>query len=211
MDGVLVDNMKIHMEAFAEIARRYGAKTDTGFVLGMAGRGNDEIFRTIFPPEIVESVGTAALGDEKEAIYREMYAPALKATEGLVALLRELRDRGVRIAVGSSAPTANLDFVFDGLGLRPCFDVVVGADMVRRCKPDPEIYLRALSELGLAAGECLVFEDAMAGIESARAAGIKVVALSTSIDLPTLRRTPGVVRAVRDFTELDFEKLDALL
>ncbi len=210
MDGVLVDNMKVHMEAFAEMARRWGVRIDTYSVLGMAGKGNDEIFRLIFPADVVSRVGTGILGDEKEAIYREMYAPRLASAPGLIPFLDELQSNGVRLGVGSSAPIANVDFVLDGLGLRHYFDVVVNVDMVKRAKPDPEIYLRALSELGLPAAECLVFEDALAGIEAARAAGMKTVALSTSIAPAVLDATPGVALNVPDFHTLDFAKLDAL-
>jgi beta-phosphoglucomutase family hydrolase len=211
MDGVLVDNMKIHMEAFSAIARRYGVAVDTYSVLGMAGKGNDEIFRLIFPADVVERVGTARLGEEKEAVYREMYAPLLAPTRGLMEFFDDLQAHGVRIAVGTSAPKVNMDFVFDGLGIRRRFAAIVNVDMVKRAKPDPEIYLRALEGLGLAADECLVFEDAMAGIEAARAAGIKVVALSTSIPASTLVATPGVALATPDFTRLDFATLSALL
>ena len=210
MDGVLVDNMMIHMEAFAAIARRYGAPVDIYTVLGMAGKGNDQIFREIFPADIVERVGTDALGAEKEAIYRDLYAPRLAPTPGLIALLDSLRARGVKLAVGSSAPIANVDFVFDGLGIRHYFDAVVNVDMVTRAKPDPEIYLLALSRLGLAASDCLVFEDAVAGIQAAQAAGIKTVALSTTIDGSILRSTPGVVLTIPDFTRLDLATLDRL-
>jgi beta-phosphoglucomutase family hydrolase len=210
MDGVLVDNMGIHMEAFAAIAQRYGVEVNTYSVLGMAGKGNDEIFRLIFPADVVERVGTAALGVEKEAIYREMYAPRLTPAHGLIAFLDGLRSHGVRIAVGTSAPTVNMDFVFDGLGIRHYFDAIVNVDMVKRAKPDPEIYLRALAELGLPGDECLVFEDAIAGIQAAHAAGIRVVALSTSIPAPTLAAAPGVALVAPDFTGLDFDKLDGL-
>lgn len=211
MDGVLVDNMNIHMEAFAEIARRYGVTVDIKTVLGMAGRSNAEIFGELFPAEVVERVGIARLGDEKEAIYREMYAPKLVAAGGLVALLEDFRANGVRLAVGTSAMTANLDFVLDGLDIRRYFDVLVNADMVSRAKPDPEIYLRALAELALPGDECLVFEDALAGIEAARAAGIKSVALSTSIPASTLAATPGVALVIADFTEVNFATLSGLL
>jgi beta-phosphoglucomutase len=102
-------------------------------------------------------------------------------------------------------------FVFDGLGIRRRCAARVNVDMVTRATPDPERYLRALEGLGLAADECLVFEDAMAGIEAARAAGIRVVALSTSIPASTLAATPGVVLATPDFTRLDFATLSALL
>lgn len=211
MDGVLVDNMKIHMEAFAELSRRHGVDVDIAHVLSLAGKGNAELFGEVFPRETVERVGVAALGREKEAIYRELYAPRLAPTGGLIAFLDELRSAGVKMAVGTSAPTANLDFVFDGLGLRPYFDAVVNADMVTRCKPDPEIYLRGLQELDLDASQCIVFEDAIAGIQAAAAAGIKVVALSTSIAAAELKRTSGVALTVADFTELTFDILDTLL
>jgi beta-phosphoglucomutase family hydrolase len=210
MDGVLVDNMAIHMEAFAAIARRYGVAVNTYSVLGLAGKGNDEIFRQIFPADVVERVGTDALGAEKEAIYREMYAPLLKPAAGLIAFLDELRAHGVRIAVGTSAPTVNMDFVFDGLGIRHYFDAIVNVDMVRRAKPDPEIYLKALSELGLEGDECLVFEDAVAGVQAAHAAGVKVVALSTSIPAETLAAAPGVALVVADFTAIDFDRVNDL-
>ncbi len=211
MDGVLVDNMKIHMEAFAEIARRYGVPVDTYEVLGMAGKGNDEIFRVIFPADVVERFGTKSLGDEKEALYREIYAPLLTPTTGLIAFLDELKSHGVKIAVGTSACHENMDFVFDGLGIRRYFDAIVNIDMVTRAKPDPEIYLLALHELGLTGGECIVFEDAIAGIRAATAAGIKTVALSTSIPAETLRNTPGVSLVVPDFTGLNFSALSTLL
>jgi beta-phosphoglucomutase-like phosphatase (HAD superfamily) len=82
--------------------------------------------------------------------------------------------------------------------------------MVTRAKPDPEIYLRALSELGLSASESLVFEDAIAGIMAGVAAGMKVVALSTTVPAKILASTPGVVLVSPDFTALDYDSLDAL-
>ena len=211
MDGVLVDNMMVHVEAFASLARRYGVEVDLDTVLGMGGRGASELFETLFPREVVERVGVETLSREKEALYREMYAPRLTPARGLVAFLEGLKSHGVRLAVGTSAPTANLYFTLDGLGIRHLFDALVDVDMVTRAKPDPEIYLRALSELGLPAGECLVFEDAIAGIQAARAAEIKVVALSTSVPAPTLERTPGVALTVGDFTGIDFAALNAFL
>ncbi len=211
MDGVLVDNMAVHMEAFTEIARRYGVGLDIKATLGMAGKGNGEIFEALFPAGIVHKAGVQALGDEKEAVYREIYAPKLAPVPGLIGFLDRLKAAGIRIAVGTSAPKANMDFVFDGLGIRRYFDVIVNGDMVARCKPDPEIYQVAAAELRLQPGECLVFEDALAGIEAARSAGIKVVALSTTLDEPVLDATPGVAMIIRDFTNLGTDKLQALL
>ncbi len=213
MDGVLVDNMGFHLKALSEYARRLGGgNIDREQLLAMNGMGNAEFLRATFSAEIIEREGgIAAVGAAKEALYREIYAPHLTPARGLVELLEDLRAGGVRLAVGTSAMGANLDFVLDGLDIRRYFDVLVTSDMVARAKPDPGIYLRALSELGLTGGECLVFEDAVMGIHAASAAGIKSVALATSLDKPTLQKVPGVLLAIDDFTEVNFTSLSALL
>ena len=212
MDGVLVDNMRVHMRALAEFARRHGIENiDIDKAMSMNGMGSGEFFKAVLPPELIERIGVKRLNTEKETLYREIYAPELTPAAGLVEMLNDLRAHGVRMAVGTSAITANLDFVLDGLGIRHFFDALITADMVTRTKPDPEIYLRALSELDLPASRCLVFEDALAGIEAALAAGMNTVALSTSISPAILDATPGVVLSTGDFTSLDFSKLDALI
>jgi beta-phosphoglucomutase family hydrolase len=211
MDGVLVDNMKVHQDAFAEIANRYGVEIDTDSIVAQAGKGNDEIFTALFPAEIIKRVGTKQLGEEKELIYREIYAPKLKATRGLVAFLESLKAAGIKIAVGTSAIRANMDFVLDGLGIRKYFDAVVNAGMVSHCKPDPEIYLVALRELSIEAGECLVFEDAVAGIQAAHAADISVVAIASTLPFATLETQPGVVLTVKDFSSITASTVKALV
>jgi beta-phosphoglucomutase family hydrolase len=211
MDGVLVDNMKIHMKAFAEFVSRYGLDFDLEYIMSLNGMGGREFMEAALPGEIIERVGVDELIAEKETVYRRIYAPLLAPARGLVAFLDDLKAHGVRIAVGTSAITANLDFVPDGLGIRRRFDVLVTADMVERTKPHPDIYLRALAELGLPGDECLVFEDALAGIEAASAAGIRSVGLSTSLPASVLAATPGVVLAAPDFTEMSHAQLDALL
>jgi HAD superfamily hydrolase (TIGR01509 family) len=212
MDGVLVDNMKVHIKVFAEYARSRGVDIDPEYVMSLNGMGSDAFFGRIFPPEVLaEAGGVDVVTAEKEALYRREYASQITPARGLIALLEDFRAHGVRMAVGTSAMTANLDFVLDSLGIRHYFDALVTADMVTRTKPDPEIYLRARGELGLEGNQCLVFEDAAAGVEAARGAGIRVVGLSTSMPRAELERLPGVALVVPDFTSLDFARLDALL
>ena len=210
MDGVLVDNIPVHLRAFAESARRHGVTIDLTRVLAMSGMGNNELFEATFPREVVERTGLKALADEKEQIYREMFAPQLTPAGGLVRFLEQLKAAGVKIAVGTSGTTANLDFVLDGLAIRPYFDALVDGDMVTHTKPDPEIYLTAAARLGLEPSECVVFEDALAGIEAAHAAGIRVVALSTSVDKATLAARPGVMTVIKDFTEINPDRIKNL-
>lgn len=206
MDGVLVDNLDVHKRAFRLFFSRYGVDKSIEELSRMFGKGNDDIMRELMPAEVVERVGLRELGYEKEAIYREIYAPTIAPTRGLTEFLSECRRRGLKCAVGSSGCMANVDFVLDGCGIRDNFEAVVAGDRVRRCKPDPEIYLTAAAALGLAPAECIVFEDAEAGIVAGKRAGMKVVALSTTFSADFLRDTAADL-IVADFTQVDIDML----
>ncbi len=182
MDGVLVDNMAAHAVAFEKFCEQFGCENVTERLYKCAGMGNDQIMDIMLPAEVVAERGKAALSAEKEAIYREIYADTIKPVDGLIEMLRELKALGVKCAVGSSGCRENVEFVVEKCGLREFFEGYVYSDLVTRCKPDPEIYLTAAKQLGLDPSECLVFEDALVGIESARRAGVaKVIALTTTI------------------------------
>lgn len=210
MDGVLVNNMSVHFEAFAAMAERYNLTAEEGVdFTHLNGRGNDDIIGALFPPHIIAEKGVEALAAEKEALYREIYAPKIAPVAGLRELLAEIRNAGLRCAVGSSGPRVNVDFVLDRCAIEPYFDVRISGDMVTRCKPDPEIFLTAASRLGIATEDCLVFEDAKAGIAAAKAAGMKVIALTTTHTREQLSPAePDLI--VSDFTEVSLEQIHAL-
>ena len=173
MDGTLVDNTPAHIRAFEIFCDRYGVRNWKERLSQGFGMGNDDIMRLILPEEVIASRGLQALADEKEAIYREIYAPEIRPVAGLRDLLLRLRALGIRCAVGSSGCRANVDFVLEHCGIAEFFDARISGDAVTRCKPDPEIYLKAAEALDVTPGECIVFEDAKAGIEAARRAGIE--------------------------------------
>ena len=202
MDGVLVDNRDVHIEAFGIFCDRYGVKDWRGKMTSMFGMGNDDIMRAVIPADIVAEKGTWNLGLEKEAIYREIYAPTIEPVRGLREMLRALCEAGVRCAVGSSGCAENVEFVLERCGIGEYFAERISGDMVTRCKPDPEIYLTAAARLGLPASECVVFEDAKAGIEAARRAGMKVVALATTLTREVLESETGADKVVDDYTQL---------
>ena len=156
--------------------------------------------------DVVERVGIRELGYEKEAIYREIYAPIITPQPGLLAFLAEADSAGLRSAVGSSGYRVNVDFVLERCDIERYFSAIVAGDEVTRCKPDPEIYLTAAAKLGLKPSECIVFEDAEAGIEAAKRAGIKVVALATTFSREFLATTDADV-IVDDFTQVNVEML----
>lgn len=210
MDGTLVDNTLAHMRAFEIFCARYGVTGWKEKLSQAFGMGNDDIMRLIMPAELIREWGLASLAEEKEAIYREIYAPEIRPVKGLVPLLESLRAAGVRCAVGSSGCRANVDFVLEKCRIGEFFDARISGDRVTRCKPDPEIYLTAAAALGMAPTECVVFEDAKAGIESARRAGVgRVVALATTLPREVLERETDA--DVIGTTFADLPGLDRLL
>ena len=210
MDGVLVNNLEIHRQAFAEFFRRYGVERTFDELSRVFGKGNDDIMGELMPADVVERVGIRQLGYEKEAIYREIYAPIITPQPGLLEFLAESEREGLRSAVGSSGYKANVDFVLDKCDIRRYFEATVAGDEVTRCKPDPEIYLTAAAKLGLAPEECVVFEDAEAGIEAAKHAGMKVVALATTFDREFLAETDADM-IIGDFRDITVEQLRTLV
>lgn len=210
MDGTLVDNTLAHMRAFEIFCARYGVTGWKEKLSQAFGMGNDDIMRLIMPAELIRERGLASLAEEKEAIYREIYASEIRPVKGLVPLLESLRAAGVRCAVGSSGCRANVDFVLEKCRIGEFFDVRISGDRVTRCKPDPEIYLTAAAALGMAPADCVVFEDAKAGIESARRAGVgRVVALATTLPREVLERETDA--DVIGETFADLPGLDRLL
>ncbi|MDR2423348.1 MAG: HAD family phosphatase [Prevotellaceae bacterium] len=201
MDGVLVANARFHERAFAEYFSQYNVR----LAPEMHGRGNNDLMEELFPDATDER--RAELSAGKEAYYRKIYQPHIQPAEGLLALLDELKTRGIPLAVGSSAPVENIDFVLDSLQIRSYFDVIVIASMVEKAKPAPDIYLKAAELLKINPANCLVFEDALAGIESAKSAGMKVVGLASS--LPASRLTASD-RVIAGFTEIRFDDIKKL-
>lgn len=210
MDGVLVDNLEIHKQAFGLFFERYGVRKSAEELSRVFGMGNDDIMRAVMPYDVVESVGLRELGEEKEVIYRELYAPVIKPVAGLVELLKACKDAGVECAVGSSGCTDNVNFVLDKCDIRRYFSATVAGDKVSKCKPDPEIYLTAAAAIGVEPSQCVVFEDAEAGIEAGKRAGMKVIALSTTFTADFLRDTPADM-IIGDFTQIDIDGMNALL
>jgi len=207
MDGVLVDNRNAHFEAFIEFCRRYGVHVDHAALDRLFGMSNEEILPAILPAEIIKAKGIRALADEKEELYREIYAKTIAPVKGLVDFLKALKRAGIKIGLGSSGNTPNVDYVLEKCGITGYFDAIANGDMIRRGKPDPEVFLLAAKKMGLKPEECVVIEDSFAGIEAARRAGMDVVAMATTFP-PEAHKDYDLL--IRDFTEISVEQIERL-
>lgn len=201
MDGTLVDNMQFHGAAWQQMLAENGIETDArDFLVKTAGKTNREIIPHFFRDATEEKL--SELGRRKEALYRDLFLPHRQTVKGAIEFLRAAKKLGVKMAVATAAPTANVEFILDGLDLRFYFAAITTAADVKNGKPDPEVFLKSAEKLGVAPKRCLVFEDAFNGFEAARRAQMNSVAVTT-VNLPEdLQHLPGVVEIVHDFTEI---------
>ena len=182
MDGTIVDNMHLHADAFAVFAERHGLPALTSEDRArLDGRRNSEIFPILFQREVPreEWVGYE---EEKEGLYRELSRGRLLPMRGLQMLIDRMRASGIAMALATSAPAPNVTHTLNELGLADAFPIIVRGDQVPRGKPAPDVFIEAARQLGVAPEDCLVFEDAPMGIAAAQAAGMRVVALTTSFE-----------------------------
>src|SRR5687768_6660643 len=167
VDGTLVDTAELHFLAWQAACRELGRDFTRADFAATFGRRNPEILAHLFgdrlgPDEV------ARLGDHKEDLYRAAARRGITLLPGAAALLDGLHQAGFRQAIGSSAPRANLDLILELTGVARHFQAVASSEDTQRGKPDPQVFLVAAQRLGVEPGRCVVFEDAVAGVEAAR-------------------------------------------
>lgn len=212
MDGTMVDSMPYHARSWVEFTRRHGLQMDTADLMRRTtGRTGLECMREVFgrdmPPEEAQT-----LIHEKEALYRELFAPVFAEVAGFGRFASDAMERGLKVGVGTAGDRHNIAFTFSHLRMQAPPHAVVGGDEGLPGKPEPSIFLEAARRLGVSPAQCIVFEDAPFGIEAARRAGMRAVAVCTGHS-PAELDGPHVVAQVRDYHQLRtthfLESLDA--
>jgi beta-phosphoglucomutase family hydrolase len=198
MDGVVVDNHRYHFAAWMTFAQRHGFELNADIYREKYnGKTNADLFRMIFGD--ISETKERDLADEKEGLYQSLYRENMRPHTGLVEFLEYLQKERIKIALGTSAPTMNVDFTLDTLKLRAYFPVIVDGPQVQRGKPDPQVYQLCAARLGLEPRDCVVFEDSLAGLESGLRAGCHVIGVATSHQPYELETKTSKI--IFDFTE----------
>jgi beta-phosphoglucomutase family hydrolase len=201
MDGVLVDSGAHHRDAWRATFRDLGVTPPPEFWRITIGRPADEAVALLV--DGVDRAEARRLAEVKRDHYTRLARRGTVPVAGIPAFVDALaRDRVPR-AVATSATRRDLERVLDALGLRPRFDVVVTADDVRWGKPHPEVYLKAAAGLAVDPSACVVFEDAVVGVQAARAAGMRVIGVTSAHTSDELVRA-GAERAVADFEDVQW-------
>ncbi len=198
MDGVIVDTNPYHKIALRQFAEKYGHHLDDeGLAKKIYGRTNKEwipnLFgRTLTPQEL------EFYGEEKEQMFRDIYEKDIIEVKGLTNFLKKAQERGVKMAIGTSAPRSNVDFVLKHTGIEKFFSAMLDESHVTHGKPNPEIYINCAKALSLPPSQCVVFEDSLSGVASGIAAGCPVVGVATTHTAQEL----GTKVVIKDFTEM---------
>ena len=208
MDGTLVDNTPYHFKSWQALFKKHnlGELSEVTYKKEISGVPIIETLRRLFGDKYDEA-GLQDLLNEKETYYREIYAPYLKPVNGLENFLTELKAAGIKMAIASSATVADIDFILNKIPIRNDFESIIDGSQVSKGKPNPQIFLKAAESLKAKPEDCVVFEDSIAGIKAANAAGMKVVGITTGHPAADLQPS-GLV--IDDYSTLTVQKLAAL-
>jgi beta-phosphoglucomutase len=210
VDGTLVDTAEMHFHAWDELCRDLGHNFTRAEFAATFGRRNPEIIRYLFSDRFVDAT-IAKLGDRKEELYRAAARKGVSLLPGARELLDALHSAGFRQAIGSSAPRANIDLILQLTDSSRFFDTITSSEDTQRGKPDPQVFLVAAGKLGVSPQHCVVMEDAVAGVQAAKAGGMKCIGVTfVGHHSDEALRQAGADLVVKTLTEVSIEAIRRL-
>jgi beta-phosphoglucomutase family hydrolase len=206
MDGVIADTSPYHFRAWREVFLKRGVELIQESFKKNFGKRNDTIIRNTLGDGIsaaeIESIST-----DKEMIFRSLARNNVKPLPGVKALIKTLGESGFKQALGSSAPLENIRLVIGSLGIADAFQGIVSGEEVAEGKPDPQGFLLAARKVAVEPEDCVVIEDAVAGITAAKRAGMGCLAVTNTHPRESLAKADLVVDNLEEVTPSDLEKL----
>lgn len=208
MDGTLVDNNPYHVKAWKQFYKVRGRELSMDdYANNINGRIAHDIFKYIFQKDVTREEVEAYI-EEKEALYRQLYLPHAKEIEGLKGFLKTVYNAGIPMAIATSGVPVNIKFLFEHVDIKKYFKQVIDATQITNGKPDPEIFLKAAASVNADPEKCVAFEDSVSGIAAAKAAGMRVVALTTMQEREFIIDADIVID---DYTQLTLGEVESLL
>ncbi len=202
-DGTIILSEDVHIRAWQDLSKDVGLKLPDGFVEDSVGRSDHDL-KMILSHAWRGQLSPCEVLRMKRQFYMMRVPDECHPVAGVVAVIDKIKENHFPLAVATSSSREEVEPVLRSLGIYDHFDTILTVDDVVRPKPDPEIYLKTASELGLTAERCLAFEDSRAGVASARAAGCALVTVETLYDRDTLG--PALL-SIRDFKDRQLEDL----
>jgi beta-phosphoglucomutase len=206
MDGVIADTMQYHYSAWRDILKTMGVTMTEAEFRPLFGQRHDNIIRYALGNNLTHEQ-IEALSDKKQALYRERVSKDIRPLPGAVELIKSLNKNKIKIALASSATPENVDVIINGLGIRKYFQAFVNGPEVAEGKPSPLIFQLAAKKLGALPADCVVIEDAVAGVAAAKEGGMKCVAVTNSLPRAMLSKADLIVDSLE---EVNIEVLKGL-
>jgi beta-phosphoglucomutase len=204
MDGVICHTNPYHSLAFRDFFSSHNLNpTDEEFAQHMYGKSNSYIF-SHFLQRTVEGDELLKMEQEKEGLFRKLYAAHVEPIAGFMEFITDLKQHDVKLGVATSAPYANLELILAHVPIQEMMGSIMASENVKVHKPDPEVYLKSADNLKVSPGQCLVFEDSFSGVSAALNAGMRVVGVLSS---HTKDELPPCNLYIDDYTDLSYQKI----
>ena len=200
LNGTMINDMDFHIRAWHRILNELGANISLETMKAECYGKNNELLERIFPGRFTEEEKNR-MSFEKEKQYQLEFKPHLELLPGLASFMEQAQHASIKMAIGSAAIMFNIDFVLDNLNIRHYFDALISADDVSTSKPDPETFLTCAAKLNISPPDCVVFEDAPKGVESALNAGMKVVVVTTMHTKEEFAQYNNTLAFIKDFRD----------
>ncbi len=181
LDGVIADTFQFHFKSWSKICEDFGRDLSVDeFRTIVFGRRGDESAKILFDGKITDEEA-GKIGARVDEIFRDIARGRLKSVDGSIELVKILKENGIKLALATSAPDENVELIFEELNLYGLFDIVVTSKDVLRGKPSPDIFILSAKRLNCKPERCIVFEDSIAGLISAKNAGMIAIGVETTL------------------------------
>jgi beta-phosphoglucomutase len=199
MDGVLVDSGELHRRAWRRFLAAQGKPVSDDIFEQGFGQPNEQVLPAYFGDLTKGEIHR--LSEEKETCYRDLvHAEGASATPGALDWVARFAQAGLRQAMATSGCRGNADLIVDRMGIRPYLSAIVTSEDVAQGKPHPDVFLYTAAQLGLPSSHCLVIEDSVHGVQAARAAGMRCIAIETTHPARELGEADLVLPDMRAFS-----------
>ena len=206
MDGVIADTAPYHFRAWQDVFQKHGKEYSKAAFSENFGKRNDAIIKNVLGGDTPDSL-IDTIANEKEANFRKQARGNIKPLPGVIDLMTALNKDGVVQALGSSAPLENIQLIIREIGIGDYLKVIISGRDVKEGKPSPQGFLLAAEKLDVSTRDCVVIEDAVAGVAAAKRAGMKCLAVTNTNPAVKLAEADIVINSLERITLDDMTRL----
>ena len=207
LDGTLVDSLPYHHESWRIFFKNNNIEENdfNEIYRNYKGGGTLELMSSVFG-DIYTKDELEKMSDDKEVIFRDIYRSKIFPINGLRKFLDSLKKNNILLSIGSNAIRKNVLMTIKELGITNYFSSIICGDEVSKGKPDPEMYIKTLSNLKVNKNECIIFEDSIEGVTAAKNANIKAIGVTSSQSSEILKSV-GAFKTIEDYTKISIDNI----